>query len=117
MSNCNIEDIKKLKEYYDIAIESKFLKAEENYLFSLVNKMVKNLNFDKLPKCLIHSDIKKENILINDKKVYIIDFGNCYIGNRLIEIIRIFMWFFILDENYKNRSTKCKIINRILLII
>ena len=49
---------------------------------------------------IIHSDIKSENIIVNDKGVYLIDFGNAYIGNRLIDIIRIIMWFFIRYDNY-----------------
>jgi len=67
---------------------------------------VSKLNLDKFDKCLIHSDVKKENIIQNNEKLFLIDFGNCYIGSRLIDIIRVIMWFFIKDENYDYNKIK-----------
>ena len=72
---------------------------------------VKIKEIECLPKCIIHSDIKKENILVNKKKVYIIDFGNCFIGPRLIDIIRVIMWLFIFPDeevNYSGIDEFCK---------
>ncbi len=57
------------------------------------------INFESLSRCFIHSDIKKENLLINREKLYIIDFGNCYIGSRLIDIVRAIMWLFLYSED------------------
>ena len=48
----------------------------------------------------LHSDIKKENVLVNNNIVYIIDFGNSYIGNRLIDLVRIIMWFFLKENDF-----------------
>ena len=55
--------------------------------------------FENLKQCFIHSDIKKENILVNEDTVYVIDFGNCYIGSRLVDIVRVIMWLFLYDQS------------------
>lgn len=95
----NEESILKLNQYYNIAIKSKYLESDVSLIKKLY-KEVKNINFEKLPTCIIHSDLKEENILINKNKIYLIDFGNTYIGNRLIDLIRVIMWFFIKKDNW-----------------
>lgn len=93
------EDLKKLHDYYLKAIESKYLVKEKELITLIYNKVLK-LDLNNFDKCLVHSDIKKENMLQNDKELYLIDFGNCYIGTRIIDIIRVIMWFFIKNDNY-----------------
>ena len=98
--NENYESIEKLKEYNKVAIKSKYLERESAFISNCIKRIDDNLELDILPTNIIHSDIKSENIIVNDKGVYLIDFGNAYIGNRLIDIIRIIMWFFIRYDNY-----------------
>ena len=100
MKNVNFESLEKLKTYYKVSINSKYLKEDLNLVDRLFNEVNNHLNLDILPKCIVHSDIKKENIIVSNDDVHLIDFGNCYIGNRFIDIIRILMWFFIKDDNY-----------------
>ena len=95
----NEETLGKLKEYYDLSVTSRYLKDEKNFI-SKKYKEIEKLNLNSLPKNIIHSDIKKENLLVNDNGVYLIDFGNVYVGNRLIDLIRVIMWFFIKYNNY-----------------
>ena len=95
----NEENEKKLKEYYKDTLKSKFLSNDREFINYLYND-VQNINFDNLNKCLIHSDIKRENVVVQDNRIFLIDFGNAYIGSRLIDIIRVIMWFFIKDKNY-----------------
>lgn len=98
--NTNYESLNKLEYYYNLSINSEYLKNDSKFISDLFISIKNNLKLEKLPQCIIHSDIKKENIIINKNGVYLIDFGNCYVGSRMIDIIRIFMWFFIKDENY-----------------
>ena len=88
-----IENFERLSEYYVVSKESNFLKQKIHLINSILED-VRDIPFDKIPKCIVHSDIKKENVLVNNNIVYIIDFGNSYIGNRLIDLVRIIMWFF-----------------------
>lgn len=73
--------------------EYRFICAE----YETLNK--KYATFENLNQCFIHSDIKKENILVNEDTVYVIDFGNCYIGSRLVDIVRVIMWLFLYDQS------------------
>ena len=100
IENVNFESLEKLKEYYEASIVSKYLKHNLNIVERVFKEVSSNLELNKLPKCLIHSDLKRENIIVDNNEVYLIDFGNCYIGNRLIDIIRVLMWFFIKNDNY-----------------
>lgn len=100
IKNDNFESFDKLKEYYNVSINSKFLIRERDFINDIMSLVLRNLKLDLLPQSLIHSDIKRENLLIDEEKVYLIDFGNCYFGSRLIEIIRLYMWFFIRENNY-----------------
>ena len=100
IKNDNFESFDKLKEYYNVSINSKFLIRECDFINDIMSLILRNLKLDILPQSLIHSDIKRENLLIDEEKVYLIDFGNCYFGSRLIEIIRLYMWFFIRENNY-----------------
>lgn len=99
-SNSNFESIKRLEEYCNVSKKSEFLSQDKKFITQLVKEIKQKLNLDALPKVLIHSDIKRENVLIDNQNVYLIDFGNCYVGNRLIDIIRILMWFFIRYDDY-----------------
>lgn len=101
----NEESLLKLKEYYDLSITSKYLK-EDKELINKIYQEVESLNLNILPKNIIHSDIKKENLLVNDNELYLIDFGNVYVGNRLIDLIRVIMWFFIKNNNYDFNGMK-----------
>lgn len=85
-----IENFERLSKYYVVSKESNFLKQKIHLINSILED-VKDIPFDKMPKCIVHSDIKKENVLVNNNTVYIIDFGNSYIGNRLIDLVRIIM--------------------------
>lgn len=101
----NEENKFKLAEYYNKAINSKYLSdsldlINENYKYAM------DVNLNELDKCIIHSDIKRENMIENGRDLYLIDFGNCYVGNRLIDIIRVIMWFFIKDDNYDMEKIK-----------
>lgn len=101
----NEETLDKLDEYYQKAINSKYLKDD----IEVVNRMyssVKNLKLSQFKKCIVHSDIKRENIIQNGSDVYLIDFGNCYVGSRLIDVIRTIMWFFISKNNYNYGQIK-----------
>ena len=98
--NVNKESIEKLKEYYNIAIKSEYLDKDRVFLSDCIKEIEDKLKLDKLSTNIVHSDIKSENIIVNDDDVYLIDFGNAYIGNRLIDVIRIIMWFFIRYDNY-----------------
>jgi len=98
----NEENKKKLANYYKNAIESKYISRDKKIIDETYSE-VSSLNLDELDKCIIHSDIKKENLIQNKKDIYLIDFGNCYIGSRLIDVIRVIMWFFINKENYDYR--------------
>lgn len=95
----NEENQEKMNSYYSKAIESNYLKNEREFLKSLLED-VNNLNLDQFNKCIVHSDIKKENMLVDKDDIYLLDFGNCYIGSRLIDVIRVIMWFFIKNGNY-----------------
>lgn len=95
----NEETLNKLKKYYNLSITSKYLKDETEFIDKKY-KEIEKLNLNSLPKNIIHSDIKKENLLVNDNEVHLIDFGNVYVGNRLIDLIRVIMWFFIKNNNY-----------------
>lgn len=95
----NEETLNKLRDYYDVSINSKYLKNETEFI-SKKYKEIEKLNLNSLPKNIVHSDIKKENLLVNNNEMYLIDFGNVYIGNRLIDLIRVIMWFFIKNNNY-----------------
>lgn len=106
----NEESLNKLYQYYCIAIKSKYLANDLNYINNIFNE-IKNLNLDYFSKCIIHSDVKRENIITNNDKIYLIDFGNVYIGNRLIDIIRVIMWFFIKYKNYDIEKIKYFILN------
>lgn len=98
--NVNCESIDKLKEYYNVAIKSKYLNEDKDFISNCIKRVDDKLKLDTLSTNIVHSDIKSENIIVNDSDVYLIDFGNAYIGNRLIDIIRIIMWFFIRYDNY-----------------
>ena len=95
----NEETLSKLKKYYGLSITSRYLKDETEFI-NKKYKEIEKLNLNYLPKNIIHSDVKKENLLVNDNELYLIDFGNAYVGNRLIDLIRVIMWFFIKDNNY-----------------
>ena len=62
----NEENHKKLQEYYSKAIKTKYLENDKD-LINRKYKDVSDLDLDSLDKCLIHSDIKKENMIQNDK--------------------------------------------------
>ena len=94
-----IENFERLSKYYVVSKESNFLKQKIHLVNSILED-VKDIPFDKMPKCIVHSDIKKENVLVNNNTVYIIDFGNSYIGNRLIDLVRIIMWFFLKNNDF-----------------
>lgn len=98
--NVNKESIEKLKEYYNVAIKSEYLDKDRDFLSYCIKGIEDKLKLEKLSTNIVHSDIKSENIIVNDDDVYLIDFGNVYIGNRLIDVIRIIMWFFIRYDNY-----------------
>lgn len=95
----NEENQEKMNSYYSKAIESNYLKNEREFLRSLLED-ANHLNLDQFNKCIVHSDIKKENMLVDKDDIYLLDFGNCYIGSRLIDVIRVIMWFFIKNGNY-----------------
>ena len=94
-----IENIEKLKDYFNVSKNSEYLKAYKSY-FSVMINLFSTIQFNKLGYSLIHSDIKKTNMLVNGIDVYLIDFGNCYLGSRIIEIVRIIMWLFLKDGLY-----------------
>ena len=94
-----IENFERLSKYYVVSKKSNFLKQKIHLINSILED-VKDIPFDKMPKCIVHSDIKKENVLVNNNTVYIIDFGNSYIGNRLIDLVRIIMWFFLKNNDF-----------------
>ena len=99
----NEESQSKLCEYYNKAIKSKYLLNELDLINKIYNEVL-NLELDGFKKCIIHSDVKRENTLQNQDELFLIDFGNCYIGSRLIDIVRVIMWFFIKNQNYDYRQ-------------
>lgn len=108
--NINCENIDKLKEYYNVAIESEYLNKDKDFISDCIRRVDDKLRLDTLSTNIVHSDIKSENIMVDDNEVYLIDFGNAYIGNRLIDIIRIVMWFFMRYDNYDLEKIQ-KVIN------
>lgn len=96
-SNMPTESITQLKYYFNCI--NKTLKNEDRLFLTDKIKKIEKLDMNCFPQSLIHSDIKRENILVDKEKIYLIDFGNCYIGPRIIDIIRVAMWFFIRDKN------------------
>lgn len=76
--NENYESIEKLKEYYIIAVKSKYLKKDSVFISNCI-KRLDDLELDTLPTNIIHSDIKSENIVVNGEDVYLIDFGIIYL--------------------------------------
>lgn len=108
--NINCENIDKLKEYYNVAIESEYLNKDKDFISDCIRRVDDKLRLDTLSTNIVHSDIKPENIMVDDNEVYLIDFGNAYIGNRLIDIIRIVMWFFMRYDNYDLEKIQ-KVIN------
>lgn len=108
--NINCESIDKLKEYYNVAIESEYLNKDKDFISDCIRRVDDKLRLDTLSTNIVHSDIKPENIMVDDNEVYLIDFGNAYIGNRLIDIIRIVMWFFMRYDNYDLEKIQ-KVIN------
>ena len=78
--NQPIENIEKLKDYFNVSKNSEYLKAYKSY-FSVMINLFSTIQFNKLGYSLIHSDIKKTNMLVNGIDVYLIDFGNCYLGS------------------------------------
>lgn len=99
----NEENQEKLHNYYLKTINSKYLFNDKAFIKEIYNN-ISNLNLDIFDKCIIHSDIKKENMIQNKRNIYLIDFGNCYIGTRLIDIIRVIMWFFIKNDDYNYKQ-------------
>ena len=99
VDNQPIENIEKLKDYFNVSKNSEYLKAYKSYFSEMIN-LFSTIQFNKLGYSLIHSDIKKTNMLVNGNDVYLIDFGNCYLGSRIIEIVRIIMWLFLKDGLY-----------------
>lgn len=93
------EDLKLMHQYIE-KLKRSINKEEYRFICAEYEKLYKeHTNLEQLNKCFVHSDIKKENLLVNEKKVYVIDFGNCYIGSRLIDIARVIMWLFLYNEN------------------
>jgi len=106
----NEENLEKLKSYYEKALKSSYLKDNIEFVKILYNE-IQNINLEVFKKCIVHSDLKKENMIQNESDLFLIDFGNCYYGNRLIDVIRIIMWFFIKEHNYDYRKIKVFITN------
>lgn len=96
--NQPVESLNVLMQYFERIKNSIYLRKDFEYIQKYINDFSK-IEFDKLEKCIIHGDIKKPNMLVNENNVYLIDFGNCYLGNRMIELIRIIMWIFSKDAN------------------
>lgn len=94
--NQPVESLNVLMQYFEKIKNSFYLKKNFEYILKYINDFSK-IEFDKLEKHIIHGDIKKPNMLVNKDKVYLIDFGNCYLGNRMIELIRVIMWLFLKD--------------------
>lgn len=109
--NTNCENVDKLKEYYKVAMNSIYLSKEKEFISECIKGIEDSLNFKELPTCIVHSDIKNENIIVNENNLYLIDFGNSYIGNRLIDIMRVIMWFFIRYDNYDLKKIR-KVVNK-----
>ena len=101
----NEESQDKLLNYYARALKSRYLFKDRKMITELYESISK-LDFDMFDKCIIHSDIKKENMIQNNGDLFLIDFGNCYVGTRLIDVIRVIMWFFIKDGYYDYNMIK-----------
>lgn len=95
----NLESFDKLLFYYDQIVNSKYIINDKELIENKIISL-KDFSFDYLPKSLLHSDLKKENIIVIDDKVNFIDFGNAYVGPRVIDLIRVAMWFFIKEKRY-----------------
>lgn len=99
----NEENLEKLNSYYEKALQSRYLKNDIDYVKVLYDE-VSNVDLEQFKKCIIHSDVKKENMIQDGNNLFLIDFGNCYLGSRLIDVIRVIMWFFIKSHNYDYRQ-------------
>lgn len=64
-----------------------FLSAEDKRLLEFVLKAYQKIPFDRLPKCLVHGDLTKGNIIkTSSNEIYIIDFSVSNWTYRIIEI-------------------------------
>lgn len=86
-NNDNDENIENLKMYYNDCINSKFLREDKDFLSEVLSQIDENLQFNQLSRVLIHSDIKKENVLVNDKEVYLIDFEIVILVTELLILL------------------------------
>lgn len=99
----NEETIEKMLFYFQNIKENKLIRNDISFLYKSL-KEIKGIDLTLFPKSIVHSDIKKENMLINGNKVYLIDFGNCYIGCKFIDIIRVIMWLFVKENNINENN-------------
>lgn len=51
----------------------------------LTNELAETCNFDS-QACLLHGDLRKENIIINGEELSLIDFQNCFAGHALYDV-------------------------------
>ena len=100
IKNANEENLDKLNDYLKDAITSNYMKEEIQFIKETINE-VKDLELSFLPQAIIHSDVKPSNMIVNDEKLFLIDFGNSYIGARIIDLVRTIMWLFLKDKIIK----------------
>lgn len=73
-----------------LVIENKInsIKLDNIYEKHLATNIIKNLP-DEIPTSYCHGDLTLENIILNDKKIYFIDFLNSFLNCKYIDIGKI----------------------------
>ena len=80
---CPLYNCQWIKTLENKSLYPKLLKQLELYEFKL--KKIYNL----LPRSLVHGDLKKDNILISTRNLYLIDFGNARNEARCFDVIHL----------------------------
>ena len=70
-------------------LKKKYLSILEQVIIGKLYKKYQTLKFDKLPKCFIHGDLIKDNIMVENENIKIIDFNGSGYGIRLFDIVKV----------------------------
>jgi homoserine kinase type II len=97
---------KNLETYKKKILRSRFRKKE--YFVNILTKQLGTLKFsNRLPRGIVHVDVKKENILIKpDGKIHLLDFDNAYKDAFVIDIGSTIMWLCFDGERLNKKKMR-----------